>query len=65
MNHTKIVPADLDSPRRELLNSGLGLVVTLLVHWQINFSCVHFGRATSCIQVDFNYVILKLIQALT
>ena len=33
MNFTKIVKADLDSPRRdrELSNGGLGIVVTLLV----------------------------------
>ena len=31
MNFTKIVNADLDSPRRELSNGDLGIVVTLLV----------------------------------
>ena len=31
MNFTEIAKADLDSPRRELSNSGLGIVVTLLV----------------------------------
>ena len=33
MNFTKIVKADLDSPRRELSNGGLGIVVILLVRW--------------------------------
>jgi hypothetical protein len=31
MDHTKIVQADLDSPRRELSNGGLGFVVALSV----------------------------------
>ena len=38
-DHTKIVPADLDSPRRELFVRGLGFVVALSVRWQIDFSC--------------------------
>ncbi len=33
MDHTKIVPVDLDSPRRDLSVHGLGFVVALLVHW--------------------------------
>ena len=37
MTFTKIDPADLDSPRRELSNSGPKSVVTLLVRWQIIF----------------------------
>ena len=37
MTFTKIDPADLDSPRRELSNGGVKIVVALLVHWQINF----------------------------
>ena len=40
MTFTKIDPADLDSPHRELSNGGLKSVVALLVRWQINFSCV-------------------------
>ena len=36
---TKIVKADLDFPRRELSNGGLESVATLLVRWQINYSC--------------------------
>ena len=31
MDHTKLDQADLDFPRRELSNGGLGIVVTLLV----------------------------------
>ena len=38
MNHTKIVQADLDIPRRELCNGGLGIVVALLIFWQIFFA---------------------------
>ena len=36
--------ADLDSPPRELSNGVLGIVVTLLVRWQINFSSARIGR---------------------
>ena len=43
MNFTKIVKADLDSPRRELSNGGLGIAVTLLVRWQIIFVCASTG----------------------
>ena len=40
MNHAKIGTAYLDSPRRELSNGGLGIVVALTVFSEINFSCV-------------------------
>ena len=33
MTFTKIDPADLDSPHRQLSNGGLKSVVTLLVRW--------------------------------
>ena len=36
MTFTKLDQAGLDSPRRELSNAGLGIVVPLLVRWQIN-----------------------------
>ena len=39
MAPTKTVRIDLNSPRRELSSDGLGIVVALLVRWQINFSC--------------------------
>ena len=40
MNFTKIEPADLNSPRQELSNGGLRIVVALTVHWQIDvFAC--------------------------
>ena len=42
-NVTKVVKADLDSPRRELSNSGLGIVVAVLVPWQIDFVLVYDG----------------------
>ena len=39
---------DLDSRYREFSNGGLGIVVALLVCWQIDF-CVHLaGRQSSC-----------------
>ena len=40
MDQTEIHSADLNSSRQELSNGGLGIVVTLLVRWQINFSSV-------------------------
>ena len=36
----KLDQADLNSPRQDLSNDGLGIVVALLVRWQINFVCV-------------------------
>ena len=44
MTFTKIDPADLDSPRRELFIRGLTIVVALLVCWQINFLSARIGR---------------------
>ena len=44
MNFTKIDQADLDSPRRELSNGGLGIVVALLVRWGINFLSARIGH---------------------
>ena len=41
----KTVNANLDSPRRALSNGGLGLVVTLLVRWEIIFLSACIGRA--------------------
>ena len=43
MTFTKIDKKDLDSPRQELSNGGLGIVATLLLCWQIDFSCVYTG----------------------
>ena len=45
MTFTKIDPADLDSPRRELSNGGLKSVVALLVRSQINFLSARIGRS--------------------
>ena len=36
---------DLNSPRRKLSNGGLESVVTLLVRWQIDYSCASPGKA--------------------
>ena len=36
-------PEDLHSPRLELSNGGLGIIVALLVHPGIDFSCVSAG----------------------
>ena len=43
MDDTKPYPKDLDSPRRDLFNGGLGFVVAHLVRTRINFSCVSTG----------------------
>ena len=39
----KIDMADLDSPRRELSETGLGFVVALLVAWELDFLCDYHG----------------------
>ena len=44
MTFTKKDPADLDSPRQELSNSGLESAVTLLVRWQIDFLSDRIGH---------------------
>ena len=43
MTFTKLDPADLDSPCRELSSGGLGIVVALLVCRGIKFLCVSTG----------------------
>ena len=43
MTFTKLNQSDLDSPRRELSNGGIGIVVTLLVRWQIDFLLDYTG----------------------
>ena len=43
MKFTKREKADLDSPRQEFSNGGLGIVAALLVHWQIDFPCASTG----------------------
>ena len=39
-------PEDLDSPRQDLSNGGLGIVVALLVCWQFDFLSARIGRPT-------------------
>ena len=43
MDHTKIVQADLDSPRREFSVRGLEFVVALPIFLGIHFSCACSG----------------------
>ena len=43
MTFTKLDQADLNSPRRDLSNGGLGIVVTLMVCLKINFACASTG----------------------
>ena len=45
MNCTKIVKAGLDSPRQELSNDGLKIVVAFLVLSGFVFLPVYIGRA--------------------
>ena len=48
MNVIKIVKADLDFPRQELSNSDLGIVVALLVFWELIFRVFLLGVQSSC-----------------
>ena len=48
MDDTKMNCRDLDSPRRELAVRGLGFVVALLVHWQIDFFVCILEEQSSC-----------------
>ena len=48
IHFTKTVTEDLNSPRRELSNGGLRIVVTLLVCWEIDFLCVLADRQSGC-----------------
>ena len=48
MTFTKLDQADLDSPRRELSNGGLGIVIALLVCWQIILCVLLLGVQSSC-----------------
>ena len=41
-------PADLNSPRQELSNGGLGIVVALLVCWQLDFCRIILEVQSSC-----------------
>ena len=41
MTFTKLDQTDLDSPCQEFSNGGLGIVVALLVRWQINLLLAH------------------------
>ena len=43
INFTKLYQADLDSTRRELSDGGLGIAVTLLVRWKIDFLSDYTG----------------------
>ena len=44
MIFTKLDQADLDSPRRELFNGGVGFVAAHTIWWQIDFFVrVHTG----------------------
>ena len=53
MDFTKIVKAELDSPRQELSNGGLGIVVALSVFSEIVFLCACTGVQSSCSLTPF------------
>ena len=44
-DYRKIDRADMNSPRQELSSGGLGIVVALLVRWQIDFLLARIGRS--------------------
>ena len=49
MDHTKIVQADLDSPRRELSDDRLGIVVALSVFFrELLFRVFLLGVQSNC-----------------
>ena len=65
MDHTKIVQADLDSPRRELSNGGLEIVVALSVFSGI-FVCVFLlGVQSSCIPTGLEYICIQMLYKVT
>ena len=45
MDHTKIYQADLDSPRQELFNGGLGFIVAFWFIWEMVFCVVVLKKA--------------------
>ena len=45
INLIKIYQVDLNSPRQELSNGGLGIAVALLVRWQIDCLCACHSSA--------------------
>ena len=49
MDDTKLDPEDLDSPCRELSNSGFGIVVALPVCRGIDFCVFLLGVQSGCI----------------
>ena len=60
MTFIKLNQADLDSPRRELSNGGLKIVVTLLVRWQINFLSAQTLTLNPAVRVTLLFCYLLL-----
>ena len=52
MAHTKMYSKDLDSPRRELSNGGLGIVVALTAFRELIFRVFILGVQSSCTPED-------------
>ena len=60
INFTIIYHEDLDSPHQELSNGGLGVVVTLLVCWQIDvLSDYTWGSIQLYIYICHRLILLK------
>ena len=57
MNFTKINPADLNSPRQDLSNGGLGIVAALLVLWQIDFCRLILDVQSRCVMGGYKDVL--------
>ena len=56
---------DLNSPRRELSNGGLESFVTLLVAFQIDYSCAPTGKAIQLYIRLFNIWALTMVSVLS
>ena len=48
MDFTKIVKTDLDPPRQELFNDGLGFIIALPVLWRLFFCVLVLEKQSSC-----------------
>ena len=47
---------NLDSPRRKVSVHGLGFVVALSIHWQINFSAASTGGAIQLYELRWHLI---------
>ena len=61
MDPTKMTHTYLGSPRRELSNGGLGILVALLVRRQIIFLCVSTGGPIQLYFYTYSIIVLRTI----